>query len=105
MESFPPSLRSHTQPDPKRPAPAADHCSLNLSNPPNDSLIARPISPLGDPPAFAAIHFQNIEWFQCPPPLLRTAVRTDSGTSLMPRTSSSSDFPPSSGAFSMAALR
>src|ERR1044072_8456469 len=89
METLPPSLSSHTQPLPKRPAPALPHSVLKLSKLENAALIASAILPLGAPPAFGAIHFQNCEWFQWPPPLLRTAVRMSSGTLLMPRHSSS----------------
>ena len=39
---------------------------------------------MGAPPAFGAISVQNIEWFQWPPPLLRTAPRMSSGTVAMP---------------------
>ena len=68
-------------------------------------MIAAPSAPPGSPPALGAISVQNRAWFQCPPPLLRTAVRTPSGTSAMRRHSSSSDHEPSSGAFSIAAFR
>src|ERR687895_563197 len=105
MESVPPSLSSHTQPLPNRPAPALPHSSLNLSKLPNDFVIASPAAPVGAPPAFGAIHFQNWLWFQCPPPLLRTAVRMSSGTLLMPRHRSSRLLPASSRCFSSAAFR
>src|SRR5918996_3458808 len=104
IDSLPPSFSSHTHPLPKRPAPALPHSSLNLSKPPNDELIASAALPVGAPPAFGAIHFQNIEWFQWPPPLLRTAVRTASGALLMPRHRSSMLLLASSGAFSRAAF-
>src|SRR5439155_22155186 len=96
---------SHTHPLPKRPAPALPHSVLKLSKLVNDELIASPILPVGAPPALGAIHFQNCEWFQWPPPLLRTAVRMSSGTELMPRHSSSRLFEFSSGCFSSAAFK
>src|SRR6185436_6523333 len=105
IDSLPPSLSSHTQPLPKRPAPALPHCSLNASKPPNEPLIASATLPVGAPPALGAIHVQNMLWFQWPPPLLRTAVRMASGTLLMPRHKSSMLLPCSSGAFSRAAFR
>src|SRR5688572_7043395 len=105
IDSLPPSLSSHTQPLPKRPVPAFAHSSLNLSKLPNEPLIASAILPVGAPPALGAIHSQNREWFQCPPPLLRTAVRIASGTLLMLLQSSSTLLPCSSGAFSRAAFK
>src|SRR5438270_7272954 len=105
IESLPPSLSSHAQPEPKRPTPAAANCSLNFSKSPNDDLIASPTLPPGAPPALGPINSQNNVWFQCPPPLLRTAVRTASGTLLMPESNCSSDCLPSSGAFSTAEFR
>src|SRR5262245_12093885 len=92
MESFDPSSSRHTKPLPHRPAPALAHCSLNASKPPNDPVMASPILPVGAPPAFGPIHFQNMLWFQCPPPLLRTAVRTSSGTEPISLHRSSIDF-------------
>src|SRR5215510_8696196 len=64
---------SQAHPDPNRVAPAAANCSLNLSNEPRSRLMAAASSPVGCPPPFGFIQFQNAEWFQCPPPLLRTA--------------------------------
>src|SRR3954468_16263759 len=93
MDSLPPSLTSHTHPDPNRPAAAAANCSLNFAKSPNPVLIPSASLPLGSPPDFGAISSQNIEWFQWPPPLLRTAVRTASGTELMDFIRSSSDLP------------
>src|SRR6187200_1976499 len=93
IESLLPSFSSHTHPLPKRPAPALPHCSLNASKPPKEPLIASAILPVGAPPAPGAIHVQNFEWFQWPPPLLRTAVRIASGMLLMPRHKSSTLFP------------
>src|SRR2546421_12447436 len=78
IDSLPPSLSSHAHPEPKRPAAAAANCSLNLSKPPNEDLIASPNAPVGSPPAFGPMICQKNEWFQSPPLLLRTEVRTDS---------------------------
>src|SRR6185295_4199072 len=97
IDSLPPSFISHTQPLPKRPAPAFAHSSLNLSKLPNAALIPSATLPVGAPPAFGAIHFQNMLWFQCPPPLLRTAVRIASGIVLMPLQRSSTLLPCRSG--------
>ena len=72
---------------------------MNLSKPPNAALIASATLPVGAPPAFGAIHFQNMLWFQWPPPLLRTAVRMSSGMLLMPRQRSSTLLPCRSGCF------
>ena len=47
---------------------------------------------------------QNIEWFECPPPLLRTAVRMSSGTESSPRSRSSTDFAARSAWFASAAF-
>src|SRR6266567_4259770 len=105
MESLFPSFSSHTHPLPKRPAPALPHSVLKLSKLVNDELMASAILPVGAPPALGAIHCQNCEWFQCPPPLLRTAVRMSSGTLLMPRHRSSTLLAFSSGCFSSAAFR
>src|SRR5215471_13379490 len=82
IDSLPPSLTSHAQPDPNRPAAAAANCSLNFAKSPNALLIAVASFPEGSPPLPGPMSSQNIEWFQCPPPLFRTAVRTDSGTLL-----------------------
>src|SRR6185437_15966292 len=105
IDNLPPSFTSHAQPDPKRDPAAAANCSLSLAKLPNAEVIALPTAPLGSPPLPGPMICQNIEWFQWPPPLLRTAVRTDSGTELMPRIKSSRDLPASSGAFSIAAFR
>ena len=42
--------------------------------------MASAMAPLGSPPALGPMMVQNMEWFTCPPPLLRTAVRMASGT-------------------------
>ena len=82
IASLPPSLTSHAQPEPKRPAPAAWNCSLNFVE-----VAERALDRVGElagrlAAALGPISSQNIEWFQWPPPLLRTAVRTASGTLL-----------------------
>src|SRR5215213_23813 len=99
IASLPPSLTSHTHPEPKRPTPAALKASLNFSKSPNALLIASASFPVGPPPPFGPIVCQNCEWFQWPPALLRTAVRTASGTLFRLRSRSSSDLSASSGAF------
>ena len=73
------SLISQTQPLPKRPTPAAANRSLNVSNDPNAASIALATLPDGAPPPLGLITCQNMVWFECPPPLLRTAVRIASG--------------------------
>ena len=90
---------------PNRAPAALLHSALKLSKLPKAELIPLPIFPVGAPPAFGAIHVQNFEWFQWPPPLLRTAVRMPSGTVLMSRQSSSTLLPASSGCFSSAVFR
>ena len=60
---------------------------------------------VGALPALGAIIFQNIVWFTCPPPLLRTAVRMSSGTLPRFRSSSSALIPCRSARSSSAALR
>src|SRR5580698_10273446 len=72
---------SHAQPEPKRPVAAAANCVLNVAKSPNDDLMASARAPDGSPPfLLGSSHSQKSEWFQWPPPLLRTAVRTASGT-------------------------
>ena len=104
MLSAPPELISQTQPLPNRPAPAAANCSLNVSNDPNAASIALDTLPVGAPPPFALITCQNIVWFECPPPLLRTAVRIAAGTLSRSAMSSSRPFAASSGCPSSAPL-
>src|SRR5262245_9550210 len=97
---------SHAQPEPNRPTPAALNLVLKSSTLPNALLIACATLPVGAPPPFGPMIFQNIEWFQCPPPLLRTAVRMFSGTIAQLLASSSSRLLPArSGADSRALLR
>src|ERR1700732_2308490 len=80
IASFPSFTSSHAQPDPNRPRPAALNFSLNPANEPKLELIAAAKSPFGSPPPPFFINSQNSEWFQWPPPLLRTAARIFSGT-------------------------
>ena len=89
----------------RNPTAAFFNSSFSLSRLPNELLIASAIAPVGAPPAFGPMISQNIEWLRWPPPLLRTAVRTASGTLAMPFTRSSRLFDASSGAFSIAAFR
>ena len=87
---------NHAQPEPKRVVAAFVNSSLKLSKLPNLLLIASANSPAGSPPAFGARTCQNNEWFACPPPLLRTAVRDASGTASRFEITSSTDFERSS---------
>src|SRR5579863_1237803 len=80
IPSLPSLTTSQAQPEPNRPIPAAANLVLNSANDPNADLTAAARSPVGSPPAPFFIIFQNMEWFQWPPPLLRTAVRIFSGT-------------------------
>src|SRR5688500_2425506 len=103
--SLPLLSTTHAQPLPKRVVPAWLTAVLNFSKSPNAPLIASATAPVGAPPALGAISFQNIEWFQWPPPLLRTAALMSSGTLLMPFSRSSRLLLCSSGCLSSAALR
>ena len=100
---------SHAHPLPNNApgAAAAPNCSLNPSNEPNDESMAEARTPLGLPPPCpeGPIICQNIEWLECPPPLLRTAVRMSSGTESMLAKSSSRDPGSASGCFWRALLR
>src|ERR1700687_2943544 len=89
--SLPSFTSSQDQPEPKRPIPAALIFDLKSAKVPNADLMASARSPLGSPPPPFFMIFQNIEWFQWPPPLLRTAVRIFSGTESSPASSFSSD--------------
>src|SRR5260370_30358795 len=71
---------SQAQPEPKRPTPAALNFSLNVSKLPKAPVMACATLPIGGPPAFGAMIFQNMAWVMWPPPLLRTAGRVFSGT-------------------------
>ena len=73
------STTSHVQPEPNRFTPASLICALSASGSPKASLIAASSAPEGSPPPRGCMICQNIEWFQCPPPLLRTAARLSSG--------------------------
>src|SRR3977135_499132 len=68
------------QPEPTRPTPACANFALKSANEPNADLMASASAPVGSPPPPFFMIFQNIEWFQWPPPLFRTAVRIFSGT-------------------------
>src|SRR5690606_41230742 len=69
-----PSLTiSHAHPLPKRVAPAVLNLVLNSSKLPNAASMAAASFPEGLPPALGARISQKKLWFQCPPPLLRTA--------------------------------
>ena len=63
------------------------------------------IAPEGSPPPLGFMICQNMVWLTWPPPLLRTTVRTSSGTALRSLRSSSAVFLPRSGCFSIAPLR
>src|SRR5271169_2627775 len=91
IASLPSLTSSHDQPEPKRPMPAALIFDFKSAKEPNADLIAPARSPVGSPPPPFFMIFQNIEWFQWPPPLLRTAVRMLSGTESRPARSFSSD--------------
>ena len=47
IDSLPPSVINHAQPEPKRPAPVAANCSLNFAKSPNALLIASASFPVG----------------------------------------------------------
>src|SRR5260370_41211957 len=91
MHSCPARPSNHAQPEPKRPMPAAANFSETPAKDPNVELIAAARFPLGSPPPPFFIHVQNSEWFQWPPPLLRTALRIFSGTASRPFSRSSMD--------------
>src|SRR6266853_4519185 len=76
-----PSLRiNQAHPEPNRPTPACANFVLKSANEPNADLIASASAPVDSPPPPFFMIFQNMEWFQWPPPLFRTAVRIFSGT-------------------------
>src|SRR5690349_16673893 len=100
-----PSRTRHAHPDPNRLVAAALNCSSSLANPPHPPSTAAARAPDGSPPALGAMIVQKNEWFQWPPPLFRTAVRTASGTAFRFETRSSTLRSASSGAFSIAAFR
>src|SRR6185312_1755612 len=101
-----PLFNSQAQPEPKRPAAAELNFSLNESKLPKFELITLAMSPVGAPPAFPARIGQKNEWFAWPPPLLRTAVLTASGTIAQLFASNSSRLlPDSSGAESSALFK
>src|SRR5699024_11190368 len=92
ISSSPLFTTNQAQPEPKRVAPAFWNSSLNLSKLPNLLSIASASEPVGAPPPFGQSNVQNNEWFACPPPLLRTAVRISSGTASKSEINSSIDF-------------
>src|SRR4051812_32366718 len=64
---------TQAHPLPKRFIAASLNIVLNFSKFSNEPLIASATLPVGIPPPPGFINFQKKEWFQCPPPLLRTA--------------------------------
>jgi len=75
-----PSQRSQPQPEPNCFAVVSLNCFLKSSKLPKSFLICSPMAPVGSPPPLGFMIVQNMEWFTWPPPLLRTTVRTSSGT-------------------------
>src|SRR5215212_10578132 len=80
MERVPSALAmSHAHPLPNNApgAAAAPHCSLKDSKEPKEESMALLKSPVGSPPPCpdGPMISQNMEWFECPPPLFLTAVR------------------------------
>src|SRR6185312_15433693 len=73
ISSLPLLTMSHAQPLPKRVVPAASNFALKSSKLPNVALMSSASLPVGAPPAFGPRMRQKNEWFQWPPPLLRTA--------------------------------
>src|SRR5574340_281985 len=100
-----PSAVTQAQPEPNRPEAAAVNCSFNFAKSPKDRFTASAKAPVGSPPALGPMSTQNMLWFQCPPPLLRTAVRTTSGTAPRFLSSPSRSDAWTPGAFSSAACR
>ena len=105
ISSLPLFDTSQTQPLPKRPMPAASNFALNSSKLPNVALMSSASLPVGAPPAPGARIFQKNEWFQWPPPLLRTGPRIASGTTLRSLMICSSDLASSAALPAMALLR
>src|SRR5699024_5193383 len=71
---------NQAQPEPKRPVAAFLNSSLNASKLPNLESILSATSPFGFHPPFGESTCKKKLWFECQPPLLRTAVRTFSGS-------------------------
>src|ERR1700688_3062915 len=80
IASLPSFTTTQGQPEPNRPTPAAANFVLKSAKEPKADLIASPSLPAGSPPPPFFMIFQNMEWFQWPPPLFRTAGRIFSGT-------------------------
>jgi len=59
----------------------------------------------GGAPPFGPMICQNMEWFTCPPPLLRIARGTSSGSALRFRINSSGLFFSKPGCFATAAFK
>ena len=77
----PPSTTTITQPDPNCPEACLAELRLQLRERPEIPVSQRPPACRpGSPPA-PPITSQNMLWFACPPPLLRTAPRIASGNS------------------------
>jgi hypothetical protein len=96
---------SHAHPLPNRLAAASPNPFLNSSTLLNAASMAFSRSPAGSPPfPFGAITAQKKVWFQCPPPLFRTAVCAFSGSFFRLASSSSIGLPAQSGASSLIAL-
>ena len=53
--------------------------------------MASAMGPVGSPPPWGFMIFQNMVWLTWPPPLLRTAPRMSSGMALRSRMRSSAD--------------
>src|SRR5580700_9006553 len=105
MWTSPPLPASQTHPLPNCFTPASLNLVWKSLKLPKDFLMTSAIAPLGSPPPLGFMIFQYIEWFMCPPPLLRTVARMSSGTALRSRSSSSALFDWRLGYFSRAAFR
>src|ERR1019366_10690826 len=73
------TLTSQAQPLPKTLMAAAVNLSSKVESEPNLASMALANSPVGAAPPLPRVGHQK-EWLAWPPPLLRTAVRTASGT-------------------------
>ena len=74
MHKLPLLAQSYAHPLPNLVMAAWANSSFMDSNDPKRASIAFDISPCGKPPPLGDIVFQNIEWFQYPPPLFLTAA-------------------------------
>src|ERR1039458_4885050 len=90
------NFTSHAHPLPKIFMAAVVSCSWNAESELNFASIALASSPVGANPPFPSVGHQK-EWLAWPPPRLRTAVRTASGTASRFATSSHTVFSASSG--------